>query len=314
MAGATFTIQDNTSFSDSFPHTSSFLNNGTLVMAFPGGTGTIGVLFTNAGIVKVQSGTLALSGTWTNLSPSSQTLTGGTYLVTDTLQYLLGPDIVSNAANIVLDGPTGQILDRSGNNALGNLATNLDAGSLTVQNGQNFATGSDLTNFGKVNIKSGSSFTTAGGYTQALGATVLGGGTLNATNPVNVQSGILSGPGTINANVTNAGQINPGGVGSAGLLTINGNYTQTSTGVLTIDLGGTQAGKFDEMAVTGSATLAGTLKVNLINGFTPSKGEDFHIMSFASESGTFSQVHFPNVIGVNFALVYGLTGLDVLTS
>jgi outer membrane autotransporter protein len=129
-----------------------------------------------------------------------------------------------------------------------------------------------------------------------------------------IQAGLLSGPGTVNGNVSNAGQVNPGGVGAAGLLTINGNYTQTSTGGLSIDLGGTQAGKYDQLVVTGTATLAGTLNVNLIGGFIPSKGEDFHIMAFASESGTFSQVHFPSVAGINFALVYGLTGLDIITS
>lgn len=47
----------------------------------------------------------------------------------------------------------------------------------------------------------------------------------------------MSGSGTINANVTSGGHVIPGGVGAAGLLTINGNYTQTTFGGLDIELG-----------------------------------------------------------------------------
>ena len=42
----------------------------------------------------------------------------------------------------------------------------------------------------------------------------------------------MSSTGTINAAVTNGGQVIPGGTGAAGLLTVNGNYAQTATGSL----------------------------------------------------------------------------------
>jgi hypothetical protein len=52
----------------------------------------------------------------------------------------------------------------------------------------------------------------------------------------------------------NGGEIDPGGTGP-GRLTITGNYTQTATGVLNIDLGGLTAGsQFDQLVVTGSVT------------------------------------------------------------
>ena len=62
---------------------------------------------------------------------------------------------------------------------------------------------------------------------------------------------MLEGTGVVNANVTNAGQVIPGGTGAAGILTINGNYTQTATGALDIDIGGTTAGsQYGQLAVS----------------------------------------------------------------
>ena len=92
----------------------------------------------------------------------------------------------------------------------------------------------------------------------------------------------------VNANVTNAGQVIPGGTGAAGLLTINGNYTQTATGSFDIDLGGTTAGsQYDQLAVSGTATLGGTVDVTMINGFQPALGNTFQPLTFASSSGNF---------------------------
>ena len=73
-----------------------------------------------------------------------------------------------------------------------------------------------------------------------------------------MNGGALTGSGTINANVTNGGQVIPGGTGAAGMLTINGNYTQTATGSLNIELGGTAAGSSDQLAVSGTASLGGS--------------------------------------------------------
>ena len=97
------------------------------------------------------------------------------------------------------------------------------------------------------------------------------------------------GSGTINANVTSGGQVIPGGTDAAGLLTINGNYTQTATGSLDVDLGGMTAGsQYDQLAVSGTASLGGMVNVSLINNFLPALGDTFQVLDFASSSGTFS--------------------------
>ena len=42
------------------------------------------------------------------------------------------------------------------------------------------------------------------------------------------------------------------------------------------------------MAVTGAASLAGTLEINLTGGFDPAVGETFTVMTFGSRSGDFT--------------------------
>ena len=81
--------------------------------------------------------------------------------------------------------------------------------------------------------------------------------------------------------------MNPGAVGSAGILTINGNYTQSTAASLNIEVGGTGAGSgYDWLAVSGTATLAGTLNVSLINGFTLNGATNDHILTFSTRSDT----------------------------
>ena len=94
-------------------------------------------------------------------------------------------------------------------------------------------------------------------YAQTAGETLLDGATFDG-GLLGINAGSLVGSGTINADVTSGGQVIPGGAGAAGRLTINGNYTQAATGALDIDLGGTTAGsQYDQLAVSGSATLGG---------------------------------------------------------
>jgi hypothetical protein len=66
------------------------------------------------------------------------------------------------------------------------------------------------------------------------GGTTFVDGTVTAPGGIMiVQGATVSGFGTLNGSVVNAGQINPGRIGSAGVLTIMGDYTQTMTGILT---------------------------------------------------------------------------------
>jgi hypothetical protein len=145
------------------------------------------------------------------------------------------------------------------------------------------------------------------------GGTTFVDGTFAAPGGISIQQGAtLSGRGTLTGDVLNAGQINPGRIGSAGILTIIGNYTQTATGILTIEIGGLNPGdQFDQLSVSGLATLNGTLAVGLVSGFRPQADDSFEILTFGSASGDFS-VRTGLDLGGGLSLVPSL-GSDSLT-
>src|SRR5262249_53152660 len=113
----------------------------------------------------------------------------------------------------------------------------------------------------------------------------------------------------------------PGTNGTAGTLTINGNYTQTAGGTLGIDIGGTTTGQFDQLNTqfyqfapaqpTGVATLDGTLNVTLTSGFTPVAGNNFPILTFASRSGDFAT---KTGLSPYFTPVYSANALTLLAA
>jgi hypothetical protein len=75
------------------------------------------------------------------------------------------------------------------------------------------------------------------------------------------------------------------------VLVINGDFTQGSFGTLKADVGGTTAGTgYDQLQISGAATLAGTLNVSTIGGFLPSSGDVFTVLTFGSRSGTFGSI------------------------
>jgi hypothetical protein len=77
---------------------------------------------------------------------------------------------------------------------------------------------------------------------------------------------------------------------AGGRIIIGGDFTQAATGIINIELGGTTTDLIGQIQVSGNATLAGTLQVTLVNGFTPQAGNMFQVMTFASHTGTFTTV------------------------
>ena len=123
-------------------------------------------------------------------------------------------------------------------------------------------------------------------------------------------------------NQTN-GTLAPGDSGTAGKITINGNYQLGAAGTLAIELGGTtqatafQTGQNDYVYVTGSTTLSGSLAVTLLNNFTPTSSQTFTILtSTAGLSGTLTNVVAGNLISADGAASFRvtLTGSTVILS
>lgn len=116
-------------------------------------------------------------------------------------------------------------------------------------------------------------------------------------------SGTLTGSGAILGNVSNNGTTAPGD--SIGSLTIAGSYSQSASGALAIELGGTAAdAKLDQLLVAGNGTLAGTLSVALIDDFVPNSGQSFTILSADFIDGKFATALLPSVRGLVFDVIY----------
>src|SRR5207248_1925602 len=83
--------------------------------------------------------------------------------------------------------------------------------------------------------------------------------------------------------------VSPGA--SPGIINVFGNYVQTAGGVLKLELAGrnaTSPTQFDQLRVTGTATLAGSVQATILNGFTPTPGDEFKVLTSSQIIGSFS--------------------------
>ena len=113
--------------------------------------------------------------------------------------------------------------------------------------------------------------------------------------------------------VSIGGTINIGDSGKAGLLAITGTYTQFSTGTMKASIGGTSVGtQFSQLQITGAASLGGNLTTALVNGFTPTVGQTFAVLTAYSVTGTFSNTTIAINGSEHFNISYTATGV-VLT-
>ncbi len=294
QAGATFDFQGDGYLRSYYGGT--FTNEGTLKKSSGAGTSTINYSLSNTGTIEVDTGTLDLTGPFSNFSGT--TLTGGTYLVYGTLQFP-GANIQTNAASIFLFGPGSGIVDQNGGNALAGLATNANNAQFFLQNGRNFTTAGAFSNAGGVGLGATDTLTVQGAYTQSglASGTILGGGTLTASG-VALNGGGLYGPGTVHSDVANtAATVAPSSpLANTGILTVNGNYAQGPGGTLFIRLAGTSVGtQYDRLAVMGVATLDGTLRVVTINNDNPGPSDGFRPLTFGSRVGDFATKILPTL-------------------
>ena len=227
--GASFTITGGRNFTTA----GKFTNNGTLTMGSA-------------------NSTFKVTGNLTNFSISTLTLTGGTYNLTGTLRFK-GANIVTNAANITLSGPSSKILDQHGNDGLANLAAN--NGSFTISNGRNFTTAAAFTNNGTLAVGSSNSAFDVNGNLTNFSGTTLTGGTYNVDGTLQFNGANI---------VTNAANITLSGTSSQ-IIDQNGknglaNFA-SNTGTFT--LAGNRS-----FATAGNLANTGSVNVNTGSAFT----------------------------------------------
>ncbi len=276
-------------------------------------TSTLNAPFANQGVATLR-GTTALNGSVTTTAGSTLRLEGDAFCCTATVMVANG---FTNLGTIELTavnagGTTAQLTVTSGT------LVNGPTGQIDVLTGAGGARTltAELDNQGKMLVgealainRSSSTHTNSGTIDLAAGTTLSVTGT--GTSLTNAPSGTIGGSGGLNVSTvafTNDGGIVPGT--SAGLLQVTGAVPMSATAVLNIELGGLAAGTLhDQLAVSGAATLGGTLNVTLIGGFTPSIGNTFTILTAGSLTGTFAAAqNLPTLpIGSAWQVIYGST-------
>ena len=135
----------------------------------------------------------------------------------------------------------------------------------------------------------------AGALFNAQGSTSLnyGGGVPRFDNAGTFRKSVGTGTTTIGGSVafTNYGTVDI----QSGILAANGGYASSSNAVLNCALGGTTAGAgYGQLQVAGPVTLNGTLTVNLANGYVPSTGDAFTVLTAGTRNGTFANFFYPS--------------------
>jgi len=191
----------------------------------------------------------------------------------------------------------------------GTVAADVASGTISVTTGS-------LTNAGTLQAITGATLALPASVSQGAGQTVANGtvrlGT--GTGTLTLTGGALMGNGTLAGNVVNTGGTISAGM-SPGTLLITGSLAQGTGATLLVELGGTTAGTFDLLQVTGVASLAGNLQVNLVNGFAPTFiGQTFRFTTASTVSGTFGSIsaNSPGFSpGFTYAVDYGTNFADL---
>ena len=140
--------------------------------------------------------------------------------------------------------------------------------SLAFNNALNLG-GNTLTKTGDGTLAINNDLTTGGGSVIGLAGTITGGG-------------------SVGGDLTNtSATIAPGN--SPGTLTVTGDFSQAAGGTLAIELAGTASGEFDVLAVTGSASLGGSLDITEL--YTPGGADSWTILTAGGGiTGSFSAI------------------------
>lgn len=247
------------------------------------GTAEISAPISGAGVLeKTGAGTLSLTGI--------NTYTGGTTVAGGTLS--LGSDSAAGTGAIT---STGAVIDYADGVTIGNPITlNSDSTQLQVSAGSANQAGviSEIGGSRPLEkIGAGALILTAdhiytGPTTISAGELILNG---SLAGDVSVAPGaMLSGTGIIIGNLVNSGLLTAGN--SPGILQINGDLSLNSNGTLLIEIAGREPGQYDQLLVGGTATLGGTLMIELLYGFVPTAGDRFDLVVSDNVTGSFDDV------------------------
>ena len=302
------------------------LNGGTLMANHYSGATTVFAI--TGGGFRVQGGTL-------NVRPGYVLENQGTMHFASTTTPLVLQGELRNSGRFLFGGPTPCRL-----NGPGGKITNAETGIWNfVEAGGTIDVLSDhFYNFGTANYQAETTTIYAPVFNMPGGTTVLArgtasfpagiivnggqlrldGGNIGGPSGGNVYmlggGGALCGTGTVSGYVThNGGTLAPGH--SPGGLSIGGNYTQGTNGILQIELGGKIPGtEYDQLMVASNSSVRGTLTVELYGGYNPAAGRRFDVILSGSLTATnfFAATNLPALPpGVDWLLLYRTNGIQL---
>lgn len=229
-------------------------------------------------ITKLGSGTLILSGD------------GGTATANPLVLPLAGSRFQVNGGMVELRGPSLTTANLPG-------VTNW-----TVARGATLQASSGRFSTGTVAVSAGGQFQLTGGSTDLSLLDLSGGGTFGFTG------GVLHAQSILGSITNQGGELSPGT--PTGTTNISGSYSQQLGSKLDIEIGGPAPGvEFDTMNIGGSATLAGSLDVSLIQSYHPAPGQRFTVLTAGSL--TYSGLTLTGPAASSFYLLVGPASLTL---
>jgi hypothetical protein len=282
------------------PGSGGFTNSGTLTLS------THGTDYLDAGTLT-NTGTINQSGSGKLLIQAQATLNNaGTYdFTTDSIIQQAGttPDTFINSGTLEKTGGTGTSTIGSTLNNTGTVKVlsgtldvsgtvtqlannNLSGGTWSVLSSGTAAAVLDITSGTFTSIGSGATVTLGGGNARFTNlsslATIAAGGAFNLQNSESFSTA---------AALTNSGTLN---LAAGCVLTVNGAFTQTSTGEFLVGVGGTAKNEtYGKINSTGPVTLAGKLGEGAAPSYIPPVGSAFEFIDNergAPISGTFPKL------------------------
>jgi hypothetical protein len=287
------------------------VQRGTLDLRGSPGTHTGGIFYTADGTTLIP-----FSGTFTDTYTGAKAGSGVVYLdVAVTVgsvgaalnfaqdgmlqwrnaQILAGTGGLVNSGSLTLIGSSHHFLTGSGGLTNNGTIIHTGIGGLALPFGTTFVNNGfyDLQGDASVGVQQGGTFQNNGRFikSQGTGTSTNDHWENNSTGTIDVESGTIR----LSDSFTNSGTLI---IAAGTTFQVGGAYTQSgTTGKLDVQLGGPPAsGQFGQLVVGATATLAGTLQVDLVNGYGGNPGDVFKILTYGSVMGNFNPILPPGAV------------------
>ena len=209
--------------------------------------------------------------------------------------------LIANAGGIVdisgltSSGMTAGSIEGAGAYQLGSKTLTVGLNDLSTEVSGRITDGGDSGGTGGALIKVGTGTLTLLGDNTYSGGTTINDGTLVA-GTVNVAAPEISTALGVGNVLLQGGTLRSTSIttGKAVQINVGGNYTQGGNGTLALGIGGVDGFQYDQLQVSGTAKLNGTLAVSSLNGFRPGDLDSFEIVR--ANRGLINDTSFARVV------------------